>query len=110
MAKFRKNAKLALGDCIRIARDFGKPEEGKIGAAALARRFGVSRQIIYAVIEGKYSAQLRAIKEAEGMDLESLTLSKTVLVREGDCPVCNLPTGSPCLICAANQSAQDVEL
>lgn len=93
--------KLTLADCYRIQRDFKE-----VGAAALARRHNVSRQTIYKAVSGKHPEQLRVLAGGN----EDAVVAAGLPARQGDCPVCGLPTGTPCLVCAANKNVRDVPI
>ncbi len=92
--------KVTLADCERIQAEF------KIGtpAKALSARFGVSVTIIYKILDGKYSVQVAARKEA----------AKLKAVAEPDgaplCTTCGLSTRVPCPVCTARETVDSLDV
>lgn len=70
-----------------------------IGPANTAAKWHVSRTVIYRIKQGIYPYKTRAELAAAGE-------VKAPRRRRGSCPGCGLPTGVPCPVCAARETAE----
>lgn len=95
-ANFHHQPKFTLADCQKMQADLAA---GRVTPRQLKDRTGVSLTIIYRIRDGKYGVQLQAAREA----LAAVEAEKN---RDPSlCPGCGLSTGLPCLICAAQDTA-----
>lgn len=72
-----------------------------LGGTETAKKWKVSRTVIYRIKQGIYPYKTRA-------EMKEAAIIRAPRRRRGNCPVCNLPTGDPCPICAARDAAAQV--
>lgn len=96
----RAQPKLTLEDCDKIQTE----NRNGTTATALSERFGVSRTIIYKILDGRYGPQIRARAEAVAKKQEEMPDGVPL------CAVCGMSSRVPCPICTGNETVAGLDV